>query len=115
MALNDQLSSIIDDSYTVAEQAEAEKKQRRENAIVQRKKLVDEAERIGSDSTEWKNWRRLREMRNEWKSTTISTGKLMDALWKVSAAREQFQCRGAHFAELDRKRDEARRPCGRYL
>ena len=110
--LYDQLSSIIDDSYTVAEQAETEKKQRRENAIAQREKLIDEAERIGSDSTEWKeSGDRLREMLNEWKSIHGIDRKTDDALWKrFSAAREQFsQRRGAHFAELDRKRDEARR------
>lgn len=50
-------------------------------------------------------------MLNEWKSIHGIDRKTDNALWKrFSAAREQFsQRRGAHFAELDRKRDEARR------
>ena len=111
-ALSDQLTSIINESYAVAQQAEDEKTRRRNNAITRREELIAEAEKIGADSTDWKkSGDRLREMMTEWKSIHGIDRHTDDALWtRFSAARDHFSHRrGAHFAELDRQRAEARR------
>lgn len=98
-----------------AEQAVTASKHAREAAraeAVQRKQaLVDEAETIAAEATQWKSaGDRLREILEEWKAVKGVDRKTDEQLWKRFAkARDTFnRRRGSHFAELDRTRAAAR-------
>lgn len=111
-ALDRQLQALIDETHTT-EVAVAEKRAtRRAEAIARKEQLVAEAQDIAAHSTEWKAaGNRLQEILTEWKGIRGIDRKTDDHLWKQFAkARDDFnRRRGAHFAELDRHREAARR------
>lgn len=82
----------------------------RDKAASRKRELVDEAERIGAESSQWKSaGDRLREILDEWK-TIKGVDRRTDAdLWKrFSVARDAFtRRRGTHFAGLDAERKQA--------
>ena len=95
---------------TLAE-AKAARQQAKARAIARKEALVEEAERIGAESTQWKaGGDRLRTILDEWKTIKVVDRKTDEALWRRFAkARDAFtRRRGAHFAELDRQRLGAR-------
>jgi hypothetical protein len=98
-----------------AEQAVAAGKLAREaaraEAVARKQALVDEAEQIANEATQWKvAGDRLREILDEWKSVKGVDRKTDETLWKRFAkARDTFnRRRGSHFADLDRSRAAAR-------
>jgi len=83
----------------------------RARSVTRKQELVDEAERIAEESTQWKSsGDRLRSILDEWKTIKGVDRKTDDALWKrFSKARDTFnRRRGSHFADLDRQRAGAR-------
>ncbi|MDQ3760311.1 MAG: DUF349 domain-containing protein [Actinomycetota bacterium] len=109
------LISLLDYLQRHAEEslagAKAAREQARARATARKEALVEEAERIGAESTQWKaSGDRLRAILDEWKTIKGVDRKTDEALWRrFSKARDAFaRRRGAHFAELDRQRVEAR-------
>ncbi|MGH4012547.1 MAG: DUF349 domain-containing protein [Pseudonocardiaceae bacterium] len=109
------LAALLDYLQCHAEQALAGVKAAREEAkaraIARKEALVEETERIGAESTQWKaSGDRLRTILDEWKTIKGVDRKTDEALWRrFSKARDAFtRRRGAHFAELDRQRVSAR-------
>jgi hypothetical protein len=91
--------------------AKAAREQARAQATARKEALAEEAERIGTESTQWKTaGDRLRTILDEWKTIKGVDRKSDEALWRrFSKARDAFaRRRGAHFAELDRQRVGAR-------
>jgi hypothetical protein len=89
----------------------AAREQARAQATARKEALVQEAEQIGAESTQWKaGGDRLRAILEEWKTIKGVDRKTDEALWRrFSKARDAFaRRRGAHFAELDRQRVMAR-------
>ncbi|SHF38782.1 DUF349 domain-containing protein [Streptoalloteichus hindustanus] len=83
----------------------------RAEAVARKQALVEEAERIAAEATQWKAaGDRLRGMLDEWKAVRGVDRKTDEQLWKrFSRARDAFnRRRGSHFAELDRQRLAAR-------
>src|SRR5699024_12538460 len=81
-------------------------------ALIAKKALAEEAEKLGESSTEWKaTGDRFRAMVVQWRNFRGLDQKTDDELWdRFSRAREQFnKRRGAHFADLDKQREVARR------
>ena len=89
----------------------AEKAKARAAQIARKEALAAEAEQIAADSTQWKAaGDRLKAIVEEWKTIKGIDRKTDEALWqRFAAARDAFgRRRGAHFAELDKQRSEAR-------
>jgi hypothetical protein len=89
----------------------AEKAKARAGQIARKEALAAEAEQIAADSTQWKAaGDRLKAIVEEWKTIKGIDRKTDEALWqRFAAARDAFgRRRGAHFAELDKQRGEAR-------
>jgi Domain of Unknown Function (DUF349) len=81
------------------------------HAVARKEALVQEAEQIGAESTQWKaGGDRLRTILDEWKTIKGVDRKTDEVLWRrFSKARDSFtRRRGSHFAELDRQRVSAR-------
>ena len=105
------LRAIIEHSDEAAAHAKEEKDRQRQESTERKEALCAEAEKVSSESTQWKAaGDRLREILDEWKTIRGVDRKVDDALWKrYSKAREAFnRRRGAHFAELDRERASAK-------
>lgn len=110
-ALAAQLDVIAVRSQQAIDAARQAKEQARTEAIARKQTLVEEAERIAAESTQWKvAGDRLRAILDDWKTIRGVDRKTDDALWKrFSKARESFnRRRGAHFAELDKQRANAK-------
>jgi hypothetical protein len=110
----DGLSARIDKLVSVAEGKTAEARAAREvargEALARKTALVEEAEAIGAESTQWKAaGDRLRTILDEWKTIKGIDKKTDGELWKrYSAARDAFtRRRGTHFASLDAQRKQA--------
>ena len=110
----DGLAARIDKLVSVAEGKTAEARAAREvartEALARKTSLVEEAEAIGADSTQWKSaGDRLRTILDEWKTIKGIDKKTDGELWKrYSAARDAFtRRRGTHFASLDSQRKVA--------
>jgi Domain of Unknown Function (DUF349) len=89
----------------------AEKAKARAGQIARKETLAAEAEQIAAESTQWKAaGDRLKAIVEEWKTIKGIDRKTDEALWqRFAAARDAFgRRRGAHFAELDKQRAEAR-------
>ena len=89
----------------------AEKAKARAGQIARKEALAAEAEQIAADSTQWKAaGDRLKAIVEEWKTIKGIDRKTDEALWhRFAAARDAFgRRRGAHFAQLDTQRAEAR-------
>ncbi|HEX3648637.1 MAG TPA: DUF349 domain-containing protein [Pseudonocardiaceae bacterium] len=109
------LVARVDYVIARAEQAVAAGRQAREaaraEAVTHKQTLVDEAESIAAEATQWKvAGDRLREILDEWKAIKGVDRKTDEQLWKRFAkARDTFnRRRGSHFAELDRTRAAAK-------
>jgi hypothetical protein len=80
-------------------------------AVARKQTLVDEAEKLAEEATQWKvAGDRLREILDEWKGVKGVDRKTDETLWKRFAkARDTFnRRRGSHFADLDRTRATAK-------
>jgi hypothetical protein len=89
----------------------AERAKVRAAQIARKEALAAEAEQIAEDSTQWKAaGDRLKTIVEEWKTIKGIDRKTDEALWqRFAAARDAFgRRRGAHFAQLDQQRSEAR-------
>jgi hypothetical protein len=89
----------------------AEKAKARAGQIARKEALAAEAEQIAAESTQWKAaGDRLKAIVEEWKTIKGIDRKTDEALWqRFATARDAFgRRRGAHFAELDKQRSEAR-------
>jgi hypothetical protein len=83
----------------------------RTESTARKQTLVEEAEKIAAEATQWKQaGDRLREILDEWKTIRGVDRKVDDALWKrFGKARDAFnRRRGSHFAEMDRQRGAAK-------
>lgn len=110
-AIERRLRSIVGNADEVAHSLNAERAAARADAVTRKEQLADEAESIGADSTQWKSaGDRMRAILDEWKTIKGVDRKTDDVLWKRYArARDAFnRRRGAHFAELDRDRAQAK-------
>lgn len=109
--MRSRLSHIIAHAQQAFEQAKRERDAARTAAAERKTALVEEAEEIAANSTQWKAaGDRLRAILDEWKSVKGVDRKTDDELWKrFSRARDAFsKRRGAHFAELDKQRAAAK-------
>lgn len=110
----DGLAERLDKLAVVADQKAGEVRAAREaargEALARKTALVEEAESIASESTQWKvAGDRLRQILDEWKTIKGIDKKSDGELWKrYSAARDAFtRRRGTHFANLDAQRKQA--------
>ena len=110
----DGLADRLDKLTVVAEEKAGEARAARDAARVQavasKITLVEEAENIANESTQWKSaGDRLREILEAWKLIKGVDKKTDGELWKrYAAARDGFtRRRGAHFATLDAQRKVA--------
>jgi len=103
--------------YVIAEAdraVEAGKKVReaaRAESAKHKQALVEEAEKIAEEATQWKPaGDRLRAILDEWKTIKGVDRKTDEVLWKRFAkARDAFnRRRGSHFADMDRQRTAAK-------
>ncbi|QXG76817.1 DUF349 domain-containing protein [Modestobacter sp. L9-4] len=89
----------------------AEKAAQRVVQVQRKEALAAEAEDIAENSSQWKAaGDRLKAIVEEWKTIKGIDRKTDEALWqRFAAARDAFgRRRGAHFAQLDTQRSEAR-------
>jgi hypothetical protein len=110
----DGLASRLDKLTVVAEEKAADARAARDAAraaaLARKTALVEEAEQIAAEATQWKSaGDRLREILDEWKTIKGVDKKADGELWKrYSAARDSFaRRRGTHFASLDAQRKQA--------
>ncbi|MBB5959958.1 hypothetical protein FHS29_006580 [Saccharothrix tamanrassetensis] len=93
------------------EAAKAAKDEARAQASARKLELVEEAEVLANESTQWKAaGDRLRTILDEWKTIRGVDRKTDEQLWRrFSKARDAFnRRRGSHFADLDRQRGVAK-------
>ncbi|MGH3994793.1 MAG: DUF349 domain-containing protein, partial [Pseudonocardiaceae bacterium] len=109
------LAGRLDYLLVKAEQALDAARQARDaaraEATARKQALVEEAEKIATEATQWKTaGDRLRAILDEWKTIRGVDRKTDDALWKrFGKARDAFnRRRGSHFAEMDRQRGAAK-------
>lgn len=110
-ALAARIDAVIAESEQAAAVAKQTKEAARAEMIARKQALLEEVEKIGEESTQWKaSGDRLRAILEEWKTIRGIDRKTDDQLWKrFSKAREAFnRRRGTHFAELDKQRAAAR-------
>jgi hypothetical protein len=110
-ALDARLDAILAAATVKQAERSAEREKARADAIAAKETLAAEAEAIAASSTQWKAaGDRLRAIPDEWKLIKGIDAKTDDALWKrFAAARDGFAARrGAHFAQLDTERGQAK-------
>ncbi len=110
----DGLTARLEKLVSVAEEKATESRAARDaarvEALARKTALVEEAERIAAESTQWKAaGDRLREILDEWKTIKGVDKRTDGELWKrYSSARDGFtRRRGTHFASLDAQRKQA--------
>ena len=110
----DGLCGRLDKLTVVAEEKAVESRAARDaarvEAVARKTSLVEEAEQIATESTQWKAaGDRMREILDEWKTIKGVDKRTDGELWKrYSAARDGFtRRRGTHFASLDAQRKQA--------
>jgi hypothetical protein len=110
----DGLGARLDKLISLAEEKSAEARAARDaarvEALASKTALVEEAEKIAAESTQWKaSGDRMRAILDEWKLIKGVDKKADGELWKrYAAARDSFtRRRGAHFASLDQQRKQA--------
>jgi len=110
----DGLCGRLDKLTVVAEEKSVESRAARETArieaVARKNALVEEAEQIATESTQWKAaGDRMREILDEWKTIKGVDKRTDGELWKrYAAARDGFtRRRGTHFASLDAQRKQA--------
>jgi hypothetical protein len=103
--------AMVETADSAAAESRAERAAARAAQIARKEALAAEAEQIAADSTSWKaSGDRLKAIVEEWKTIRGIDRKTDEALWsRFAAARDAFgRRRGAHFAQLDAQRGEAR-------
>src|SRR6185436_14425110 len=108
--LAERLDKLTAAAEEKAGEARAARDAARAQAVTSKIALVEEAEKIANESTQWKSaGDRLREILEEWKLIKGVDKKTDGELWKrYAAARDGFtRRRGAHFATLDAQRKVA--------
>ncbi|MCF6507494.1 DUF349 domain-containing protein [Blastococcus sp. MG754426] len=103
--------AMVATAESAAAEYRAEKAAARAAQVARKEALAAEAEQIAAESTSWKAaGDRLKAIVEEWKTIRGIDRKTDDALWqRFAAARDAFgRRRGAHFAQLDAQRGEAR-------
>ncbi|MFL6143317.1 MAG: DUF349 domain-containing protein [Labedaea sp.] len=110
-ALDAWLDYVLTHAAAALETAKHARDEARARSVARKQELVDEAEKIAEESTQWKTaGDRLRAILDEWKTIKGVDRKTDDTLWKrFSKARDTFnRRRGSHFADLDRQRATAK-------
>ncbi|MDR1998682.1 MAG: DUF349 domain-containing protein [Frankiaceae bacterium] len=109
------LDALLDAVIAAADikmvQRAAERERARTEGIAAKEALIAEAEQLATAGNHWKAaGDRLRAIPDEWKLIKGIDSKTDDALWKrFAAARDGFTARrGAHFAQLDADRAQAK-------
>jgi hypothetical protein len=103
--------AMVGTADSAAAESRAEKAAARAAQVARKEALAVEAEKIAEESTAWKAaGDRLKAIVEEWKTIRGIDRKTDEALWtRFAAARDAFgRRRGAHFAQLDAQRGEAR-------
>ncbi len=103
--------AMVGTADVAAAESRAEKAAARAAQVARKEALAAEAEQIAAESTSWKAaGDRLKAVVEEWKTIRGIDRKTDEALWtRFAAARDAFgRRRGAHFAQLDTQRGEAR-------
>jgi hypothetical protein len=105
-----QLDSVQARAEERLEQAKVLRAAQTQEALLHKREVVEEAERLAESSTQWKvAGERIRELVAGWKEGPRIDRKADAELWKrLNTARTAFtRRRGAHFAQLDVARKEA--------
>jgi hypothetical protein len=105
-----QLDSVQTRAEERLKQARALRATQAEEALLRKREIVEEAERLAASGTQWKvAGERIRELAASWKEGPRIDRKADTELWKrLNSARAAFtRRRGAHFAQLDIARKEA--------
>ncbi|MGY1753657.1 DUF349 domain-containing protein [Blastococcus sp. SYSU D01042] len=103
--------AMVGTADSAAAESRAEKAAARAAQVARKEALAAEAEQIAAESTSWKAaGDRLKAIVEEWKTIRGIDRKTDEALWtRFAAARDAFgRRRGAHFAQLDAQKGEAR-------
>lgn len=107
------LSTLLDQVHQAAAErrltSQAEKSRARSEALAQREAIAEEAEQL-ADSTQWKaTGDRFRALLEQWKTIPRMDKRTEQEIWeRFRAARSQFdRARRAHFADLDKSREQA--------
>jgi Domain of Unknown Function (DUF349) len=103
--------AMVEAADEAAAESRAERAAARAAQVARKEALAAEAEQIAAESTSWKAaGDRLKAIVEEWKTIRGIDRKTDEALWaRFAAARDAFgRRRGAHFAQLDAQRNEAR-------
>jgi hypothetical protein len=111
VSLDARLDHLLARAKHALEEARHARDEARAKSVARKQELVDEAEKIAEESTQWKSaGDRLRSILDEWKTVKGVDRKTDDLLWKrFSKARDTFnRRRGSHFADLDRQRATAK-------
>ncbi|GGP40835.1 DUF349 domain-containing protein [Saccharothrix coeruleofusca] len=110
-ALAARVEHVLAKAQEALEQAKVAKEEARAAAGARKLELVEEAEALANESTQWKvAGDRLRAILDEWKTIRGVDRKTDEQLWRrFSKARDAFnRRRGSHFADLDRQRGVAK-------
>ncbi|GAB2839510.1 DUF349 domain-containing protein [Lentzea nigeriaca] len=110
-ALAKRVDFVLERAEAGMEKAKEAKEAARAQSVARKQALVDEAESIANESTQWKvAGDRLRAILDEWKTIRGVDRKTDEQLWRrFSKARDAFnRRRGSHFADLDRQRSVAK-------
>ncbi|GAA2968051.1 DUF349 domain-containing protein [Actinokineospora diospyrosa] len=102
---------VLANASVAVEAAKHAREEARAGSVARKQELVEEAEKLAEESTQWKvAGDRLRTILDEWKTIKGVDRKTDEQLWRrFSKARDTFnRRRGSHFADLDRQRATAK-------
>jgi hypothetical protein len=111
VGLDARLDQVIAHAAVALDHAKHARDEARAGSIARKQELVEEAEKMSEDSSQWKvAGDRLRAILDEWKLIKGVDRKTDEQLWRrFSKARDTFnRRRGSHFADLDRQRSTAK-------
>ncbi|EWM16976.1 ATPase [Kutzneria sp. 744] len=111
VALRARVDFVIASAGVAVDKAKVARDAARAESAQRKQTLVEEAETLANESTQWKSaGDRLRAILDEWKTIRGVDRKTDEQLWRrFSKARDAFnRRRGAHFADLDRQRSTAK-------
>ncbi|SES48632.1 protein of unknown function, partial [Actinokineospora terrae] len=110
-ALAARIDFVLANASVAVEAAKHAREEARAGSVARKQELVEEAEKLSEESTQWKvAGDRLRTILDEWKTIKGVDRKTDEQLWRrFSKARDTFnRRRGSHFADLDRQRATAK-------
>jgi hypothetical protein len=110
-ALHARVEYVLGHAKQAIDAAKVAREAARAGSVARKQELAEEAEKIASESTQWKvAGDRLRQILDEWKTIRGVDRKTDEQLWRrFSKARDTFnRRRGSHFADLDRQRSTAK-------